>query len=101
MARRFDNEDRSQTIALRALTFLLSEPSYLDRFLGETGFAPADIKANAQSAHVLEAALNVLVGDEPLLLTFAANSGLRPEDVVQAHDELSTSGGSTRSQTSQ
>lgn len=85
--------EKAQTIGLQALTFLLSEPTHLVRFLSETGMAPAQLRANAQAPEVLEAALTVLSNDEPLLLTFAANTGLAPEDVVRAHADLATNGG--------
>ena len=78
----------AETIALRGLTFLLSEPRQLERFLLETGLTPEELRANADSREVLEASLSVLVHDEALLLTFAANAGVRPEDVVAAHTEL-------------
>ena len=89
---------QAETIALRGLTFLLSDPRQLDRFLSETGLTPEVIRANAQSREILEASLSVLVQDESLLLTFAANAGVRPEDVVAAHIELATDGGRLRPQ---
>ena len=87
------NLERAETIALQGLTFLLSEPGHLERFLSETGLSPDEIRANAGAREVLEAALTVLVQDEALLLTFAANAGLPPEDVVRAHGDLATDGG--------
>ena len=78
----------SQTIALQALTFLLSEPRRLVRFLDETGLSPNELRANAQSASVLEAALTVMVNGEALLLTVAANAGLAADDVVAAHADI-------------
>jgi len=103
MTNRISTEQRleaAQTIALQALTCLLSEPKHLSRFLAQTGFAPEDIRANAQSREVLEAALTVLLEDEALLLTFAANAGLPPQDVVEAHEVLASDGGRLRSQSS-
>lgn len=88
----------AETIALRGLTFLLSEPRLLDHFLSETGLTPDQIRENADSREVLEASLSVLVHDDSLLLTFAANAGVRPEDVVAAHTELATDGGRLRPQ---
>jgi hypothetical protein len=40
--------------------------------------------------------LNQLMGNEALLLAFAANAGLAPETVARAHDHLSTGGGRKR-----
>lgn len=85
--------EEAETIALRSLGFLASEPTQLERFLSETGLTPDEIRNNAGSREVLEAALTVLVNDETLLLTFAANAGLHPEDVVAAHRHLAADGG--------
>ena len=92
--------ERAETIALQALGFLLSMPDQAERFLAATGLAPETIRAQADSREVLEAALTVLVDNEALLLTFAANAGLPPGDVVQAHTDLATDGGRLRPQTS-
>jgi hypothetical protein len=85
--------EQAETVALQGLAFLASEPTQLERFLSETGLAPDEIRANAGSREVLEAALTVLLNDEALLLTFAANAGIQPEDVVEAHTYLATDGG--------
>lgn len=96
MTQQFPNPktlEQAETIGLQGLAFLLSEPRQLERFLSETGLSPDEIRANTGSREVLEAALTVLVGDEALLLTFAANAGLPPEDVVKAHRNIATDGG--------
>ena len=80
--------EEAETIALQCLTFLLSEPYHLERFMRETGLSGDVIRANAESHDVLEAALTVLLADEALLLSFSSNAGLAPEDVVQAHHRL-------------
>ncbi len=90
--------DAAETIALRALAFVLSEPRYLDRFLAQTGLTPSELAQNAQSDHVLEAVLNQLMSDDALLLAFAANAALRPEEIARAHDYLATGGGRARPQ---
>lgn len=95
-----DSLERAETIALQGLTFLLGEPRQLERFLSETGLSPEELRRNAGSREVLDAALTVLVQDEALLLTFAANAGLAPQDVVTAHSNLATDGGRLRPQSS-
>jgi len=88
--------ETAETIGLEALTFLLAEPRQRDRFLAETGFEPADLVGNADAAHVLGAVLSRLMEDEALLLSFAANQGLAPKDVMKAHEFFATDGGRTR-----
>jgi hypothetical protein len=91
MAKQFDNDnqdEQAQTIALQGLTFLLSEPNRIARFLSETGFTPDYIREHTGSTDLLEAALGALLNDEAALLTFAANAGLSPDDVIRAHGVL-------------
>jgi hypothetical protein len=97
MAEQSNNQELAETVGLRALAFLLATPRQLERFLGETGLSPAAIRDNAEAPELLEAALNVLVNDEALLLAFAANGGLTPEDVVAAHDYFASHGRHTSS----
>ena len=80
--------EEAETIGLQGLTFLLGEPNYLERFLGETGLTVDALRADAGSREVLDAAVTVLLNDEALLLSFTGNAGLAPEDVVQAHQRL-------------
>lgn len=84
--------DEAETIGLQSLAFLLGEQNHLARFLRETGLTVDVIRANADSHAVLEAALTVLLDDEALLLSFAGNAGLAPEDVVRAHHRLASDG---------
>jgi hypothetical protein len=88
--------DAAETVGLQGLVFLLSEPRHLERFLADTGITADELAANAQETHVLEAVLNQLMANEALLLAFAANAGLAPEEVARAHDHLSTGGGRQR-----
>lgn len=88
--------ERSETIALQGLGFLMSTPVQAARFLNETGFAPSDIQARAGERDVLEAVLSVLLNDEASLLAFAANHGLDPAAVVEAHDMLARAGSDKR-----
>ena len=94
------DRQQAESIALRGLAFLLSEPRQVERFLAETGIAPDDIRANADSREVMEAALSVLIHDEALLLTFAANAGLQPQDIVEAYSVIAADGSRLQPQSS-
>ncbi len=96
MAERNHNQHQrelAETLALRALTFILSEPSYLQRFLAETGLTPDDLRAAAQSPELLGAVLQYLLGNEAMLLAFAANEGVPPEDIARADLNLAAERG--------
>lgn len=88
--------EAAETVGLEALAYVLAEPRQRDLFLAETGFEPADLAGNAAAPHVLEAVLSQLMENEALLLAFAANQGLAPEDVMKAHDFFATRGGTLR-----
>jgi hypothetical protein len=76
--------ETAETIAAQAMLFLAEESGRLGRFLSETGLDPASLRSRMRDAEVLAAVLGHLVADESALLAFAANAGLKPEDVVRA-----------------
>ena len=83
-ARKGDPPIDAETIALLALQFLAEEPERLGRFLALTGLGPAELKEKAGSAAMLGAVLDYLLGDESLLLVFAATKGVSPQSIGPA-----------------
>lgn len=86
------DRDGASTVALQALSFLASDVDRLTRFLALTGMGPTDIRSNAAEPHFQVAVLDYLLGDESLLLVFAAEANIRPEAAAEAHVLLSSSG---------
>jgi hypothetical protein len=82
----------AESIAIRALGFLASEESRLERFLALTGIGPGDIRAAAAEPGFLVAVLDHVASDEALLLSFAANAGLDPGSVTRARAVLAGPG---------
>jgi hypothetical protein len=82
----------AETLALQALTFLLSETQRLSRFLSLTGIGPADIRAAAATSGLQAATLEYLLSDESLLLMFCQEAGVDPAIIAPAHDILSKHG---------
>jgi hypothetical protein len=80
LASRKDGEE----LAVAALGFLAAEPDRLDRFLALSGLGPHNLRAAAADPGFLAAVLDYLLGDEPVLLAFAAERGLPPERVAAA-----------------
>jgi hypothetical protein len=78
------DRDRAEEIGVEALTFLAADDTRLARFLGLTGIAPGDLVAGARSPAMLTAVLEHLAGDESMLLVFAAEAGLPPEQIAGA-----------------
>jgi len=74
--------------AIAALGFLAADEERLERFLALSGLGPHNLRKAAADPAFLGAVLDYVVGDEPLLLAFAGNSGLRPTDVARARETL-------------
>jgi hypothetical protein len=83
------SEDVARDIAVRALTFVTGDEVVLQRFLRLTGWTPGSITTPGSESAMLLASLDYLMGEEDLLLTFAANSGIDPTDISKAHRALS------------
>jgi len=78
----------AEALAIAALSFLAAEPERLGRFLAETGIDPESIRTAAREPHFLAGVLDHLGGDERLLLEFAQESNIKPEDVMRARDTI-------------
>ena len=78
----------AETLALKALTFLASEPDRLLRFLNLSGLELDDLRTRAGDPELLAAVVDFLLGEESLLERFADDEGLDPEDVHAARREL-------------
>lgn len=75
-------------LAVKALGFLAAEPERLGRFLALTGLGPAAIREAAGEPRFMAGILDHLLADEPLLLEFTAEAGVRPESVAEARAVL-------------
>lgn len=84
--------EAAEGIAAQGMLFLADDSGRLGRFLSETGLDPASLRTRMRDADVLAAVLGHILADESALLAFAANAGLRPEDVLRA--EAALGGGS-------
>jgi hypothetical protein len=80
--------DQAEIVALQALAFLAEDAQRLGGFLALTGLGPEELRAQAREARLLAAVLDHLLRDESQLLVFAANYGIAPELIGQAHAAL-------------
>jgi uncharacterized protein DUF3572 len=83
------SQSEAEGLALQALAFLAGEPARLHRFLSLTGISPEDLRGAADSPDTLLAVFDHLMGDESLLLVFAAENGIKAERLSAAHARLS------------
>nr|WP_321444263.1 DUF3572 domain-containing protein [uncultured Cohaesibacter sp.] len=86
--RSLPNFETAEAIAIKALGFLSADPDLMGRFLALSGLDPADLREIASEASFLAAILDFLLTDDSLLLAFASNNGLTPEEVVTAKARL-------------
>jgi hypothetical protein len=82
-------------LAIAALSFLAGETERLERFLALTGLGPQSLRAAAREPSFLLGVLDHVAGDETLLLAFANQNGIDPEDVGRARDALAHGPGHT------
>lgn len=75
-------------IAIDALTFLAADMERLGRFLALTGIDPQTIRLAAREPGFLAGVLDHVLGDENLLLAFAAEANVRPDAIAQARHAL-------------
>jgi hypothetical protein len=81
--------ETAELIGISALSFLAQDRQRLARFLSLTGLSPEELMREAAAADTLIAVLDYFLADESLLLTFAASTGVRPDDVAPARSALS------------
>ena len=80
--------DDAESLALQGLTFLASDPERMSRFFALTGLGPGELRSWAETPRFQVAVLDHLMGDESLLLVFAAEAGIAPGDAVPARQVL-------------
>lgn len=85
--------DDAEAIALQGLTFLVSDPQRLVRFLSLTGLTPQELKGFGKDRALQAALLDYLLSDESLLLVFTAEKGLPPDSMAPAYELLSQAAG--------
>lgn len=80
--------EAAEWVGIHGLSFLASDMPRLGRFLSLTGIGPSDIAANKDDPQFLASVLEYMLGDEPLLLEFAANNSYPPQTIQTAWDLL-------------
>ena len=78
----------AEVLAIQALAFIAEDPERMGAFLGSTGIAPEAIREAARSPDFLAGVLEHMLGDENLLLAFAASQSLDPAEIARARGAL-------------
>ncbi|WP_434052284.1 MAG: DUF3572 domain-containing protein [Roseibium sp.] len=80
--------EEAQGIATEALLQLSRDPEQIGRFLAFSGIGPEMIRAAANEPGFLAGVLEFYMMDEPLLLAFCENAGVRPTMMAAARYAL-------------
>jgi Protein of unknown function (DUF3572) len=82
------SREAAEALALQGLTFLAGDATRLTQFLTATGVDPGNLSDWNGNPGIQAAVLDFLLSDESLLLVFAAEAGVRPEEVWPAQTVL-------------
>jgi Protein of unknown function (DUF3572) len=82
------SREAAEALALQGLTFLAGDATRLTQFLTSTGVDPGDLSDWTGNPGIQVAVLDFLLSDESLLLVFAAEAGVKPEEVWPAQAVL-------------
>jgi len=88
MANAASMREEAETLAVRALGFVASDPELLPRFLAITGIEARSIRKAAQEPGFLAGVLQFILAHEPTLLRFAEETGTPPAAVGKASRAL-------------
>ena len=80
--------EAAESLAVQALGFLAGEPERLARFLALTGIGPDRIRAAAATPGFLAGVLDHVGSEDALVTAFAAEAGIKPEEVEKARRTL-------------
>jgi Protein of unknown function (DUF3572) len=89
LARLSTSTDSARSMAVAALSFLAADHERLERFLSVTGLGPHNLRGAAADPGFYGSVLDYFLADEPLLLAFAAEARLKPEEIARARQTLS------------
>jgi hypothetical protein len=78
----------AEDISLQAFSFLARDASRIEVFFSLTGIDASDVRSLARETGFQLAVLDHLAANEPLLLIFAEEEGVAPENVNAARHAL-------------
>ena len=82
------NEEQAKTIALQALTYLVGNPSALQRFFDLSGVDGVDLRRRADDPAMLAGVLDFFLGNEAQLLEMCQATDMPAEAPAQARRGL-------------
>jgi Protein of unknown function (DUF3572) len=84
--------EAAEALALAALEFLARDEERIGRFFSLSGLDPGSLRKAAAEPGFLPGVLDHLATDETLLLAFAGEAGIAPEQIGEARRLLAPEG---------
>ena len=81
--------ENAMTIALQAVAFVVADEESRAGLLRMTGIGPEDLRTGLENTEILGGVLDFLLANEPRLLTFCREAGIKPELPALARAQLS------------
>ncbi len=88
--RRYPSFEEAEVLAIGGLTFLAARPEALTRFLRLSGIAPTGLRNAAGEPGFLVGLLDYFLANEALLIDYAHEAGVPPEEIARARTALDT-----------
>lgn len=82
------HRDQAETVALKALGWLVAHEELLPVFLGSSGASMDELRTRVDDPAFLGSVLEFLTMDDAWVLAFAEAAGLAPEDPLAARRAL-------------
>jgi hypothetical protein len=80
--------EAAETVALKALAWILTQEHLLPVFLGSTGASESDLRARAQDPEFLASVLEFLTMDDAWIIAFCDDASVPYEHPMQARAVL-------------
>ncbi|MBO9453522.1 DUF3572 domain-containing protein [Tropicibacter sp. R16_0] len=80
--------DSAETLALKALSWLIGNDELLPVFLGSTGASEADVKAQVSNPEFLGSVLDFLMMDDAWIVAFCDDNTIPYDHLMQARAVL-------------
>ena len=80
--------EAAEALAVTALGYLAAEPEHLGGFLATTGIGPDQIRNAARDPEFLSGVLDYFASDEALLVAFAKDQDIDPNEIERARVAL-------------
>jgi hypothetical protein len=82
------DREQAEMLAIGALGFLAAQPEALGRFLSLTGIGLETLRQAAAEPRFLSGLLDFFLANEGLLVDYARQEGIAPEEIVRARTAL-------------